>query len=362
MADEDKRTVTLMFFKEQVERWAAKKRHNHVCEDITDISQKYSKTPHASRSNTYGVGDSEYYGHVKVDTSVNNSSSNPVENKAISTAITNAINGLRTELKGVLQEKIYFVTEHLEEWENDKIEDVDKTIKYAVPTAKAVYDTIKNYHDLFRGRSLDMPKDINASIDTITEPGYYHETGNFNFSYGGEIIWYANGLIKVEKQNTRVIQHVYATYHDTTQSTYRLSGAEYTRIGVISNTNPLTVNWSAWHVAHQPYTKTTRAVHIQGEADPDSIVVYENTAGFIIHWDQTNAQQNRYPITAPLYEYKTICEFNPSLPIKGPYVFGNLIGRFDIKITSDKMQIRSNVTPGGRIIEMHETYFVPRNQ
>lgn len=361
MADEDKRTVTLMFFKEQVERWAAKKKHRHVCDDIDDIQTKYSPIPHASEQSTHGVGSSNKYGHVKVDTSVNNSSSNPVENRAISTAITNAINGLRTELKGVLQEKIYFVTEHLEEWENDKVEDIDKTIKYAVPTAKAVYDTIKNYHDLFRGRSLDMPKDINASIDTITEPGYYHETGNFNFSYGGEVIWYANGLIKVEKQNTRIIQHVYATYHDTTQSTYRLSGAEYTRIGIMSSTTPIAI-WSAWHVAHQPYTKTTRAVHIQGGADPDSIVVYENTAGFIIHWDQTNGQQNRYPITAPLYEYKTICEFNPSLPIKGPYVFGNLIGRFDIKITSDKMQVRSNVTPGGRIIEMHETYFVPRNQ
>lgn len=355
MADEDKRTVTLMFFKEQVERWAAKKRHKHVCEDIDDIQTKYSPIPHASKQNTHGVGDSEYYGHVKVDTSVNNSSSNPVENKAISTAITNAINGLRTEFQNIVQDKLYFVTEHLENYKTDKVDG-----KYAIPTAKAVYDTISNYKDLFRGRSLDMPKDVNVTIDAIIQPGYYHETGNFSFSYGGEVIPYANGLIKVERQDNRIIQHVYATYK--TQSTYRLSGAEYTRIGAISTTIPIAINWSAWHVAHQPYTKTTRVANIQGEADPDSIVVYENTAGFIIHWDQTNAQQNRYPITAPLYEYKTICEFSPSLPIKGPYVFGNLIGRFDIKITSDKMQIRSNVTPGGRIIEMHETYFVPRNQ
>ena len=192
----------------------------------------------------------------------------------------------------------------------------------------------------------------------MRDAGYYLQTGNRHFSYGGETIYYTNALIRVEKQSNRVIQHVYATSKVTSNgtTTYKINGSEYTRWGTSAT------DWKAWHVAHKPYTKTVRACHWGPGVDSGSVVVYENTAGYIIRWKQENDQQNSYVVNTPLYEYTDLCTFNPALPITGPYIFSNLIGRMDVKITADKMQIRSNIAPGGRIIQVNETYFVPRNQ
>jgi hypothetical protein len=173
---------------------------------------------------------------------------------------------------------------------------------------------------------------------------------DYTFLHGNETIYYKNGLIKVEKSNNIIIQHVYSV----DKNTKKLNSCEYTRKG--SNGN-----WDSWYVTHKPYTKYQGTITYGTGVDQGSIEVYENTAGFIIKWNQTNNNQQRYPITAPLYEFTRVCSFNPPLPIDGPYVFGNLIGRMDIRITNKQMDIRSTVVPGGRIIEMHETYFVPRN-
>ena len=210
-----------------------------------------------------------------------------------------------------------------------------------IPTAKAVWDAITNYQELFVGVSLDKPKHINAHLDTMREPGYYMQTGTRYFSYGGEAIYYTNALVKVEKQANRVIQHVYATSKITSNGTtnYKINGSEYTRWGLSEN------DWKPWHVAHKPYTKTTRACNEGRGVDVGSVIVYENTSGFIVHWDQFKQENDKYPVSASLYSWATVCEFSPALPIKGPYVFGNLIGRCDFKITSNKLQIRSNVRP-----------------
>lgn len=353
MADDNSLTKHLMNLKEQVLRFAAEKEHTHLIAHITDAYQKLAKKNHADTSDAFGAATSEKYGHVKVETSVTSTSTNPVQSKAINTKITNAINNLKTELEGKLQEKIYFVTEHLEEWENDEIEDIDEKIKYAVPTAKAVWDAIENYDDLFIGVSLDKPKSTSANIDDIKTPGFYksNNPSQKTFIYFNQAICYNQGLIKVVKVGDRVIQHVYATE----SSSLKLNGCEYTRYyanGV----------WNEWHAAHIPY-KSIAPIRSTGPGiDNNSIQIFENTAGFIFHWDQNATSDDRYTITAPLYEYTEICTFSEELPIRGPYVFGNLIGRMDIKITSTGMYIRSTVQPGGRIIEMHETYFVPRNR
>lgn len=349
---EDSKTISLMFLKEQVLRWAASKKHNHKCEDIEDIEENYAPINHASNSERYGLGDANNYGHVKVDNSINDSSNNPVQNNVIKQAITDAINGLRNELTNQLQEKVNVIT-------NITGNDEDKTNnKYNIPTSKAVWDALSNYKDLFTGRSWDIPKSVNDNIDDMRKPGYYLQTGSRYFSYGGEKIYYTNALIRVEKQSNRVIQHVYSTSKITTDngSIWKINGCEYTRWGTSAT------SWKPWHVAHKPYTLTSRATDWGDGVDPNSVKVYENTAGFIIRWDQYAQNNDRYPVSAKLYEYKTVCKFSPALPISGNYVIGNLIGRFDIKITSDKMQIRSNIQPDGRIIEMHETWFVPRNQ
>lgn len=349
MADDDTKTVTLMFLKEQVLRWAAPIIHRHKCQDIEDIENNYAPINHASTSDIYGVGDNSKYGHLQLADAIGDANDNdkPVKISGIIAYVGNQISNLEDRLRNDLQAKL-------------TIKNVvnSSSTDGQIPTAKAVWDAITNYKELFVGVSLDKPKHINAHLDTMREPGYYMQTGTRYFSYGGEAIYYTNALVKVERQANRVIQHVYATSKITSNGTtnYKINGSEYTRWGLSEN------NWKPWHVAHKPYTKTTRACNEGRGVDVGSVVVYENTSGFIVHWDQFEQENDKYPVSAPLYSWATVCEFSPALPIKGPYVFGNLIGRCDFKITSNKLQIRSNVSPGGRIIEMHETFFVPRNQ
>ena len=355
MPDEENshtKTSHIMFFKEQVLRFAAPIIHSHTREQLKEwLGDEYAPKNHASAGTDYGTGTTSKYGHVKVDDETSTASTNPVQNRVI----TNYIDGIKTTLENRITA--------LENWINahelvNIINDSNKDSTTKIPTVKAVWDAISNYKDLLIGIDLARPLSVNKDINQMRDPGYFKQTGPRHFSYGGETIYYTNALIKVEKQSNRVIQHVYATSKVTSNgnTTYKINGSEYTRWGTSEN------NWGAWHVAHKPYTKTTRVQSLGTGVDAGSVVVYENTAGFIIHWDQYAQDKDKYPISADLYEYATVCTFNPPLPIKGPYVFGNLIGRMDIKITSDKMQIRSNVSKGGRIIEMHETYFVPRNQ
>lgn len=356
----DEKTSHIMFVKEQVLRFAAAKNHTHLVEDITDLMNIFAPKNHQSDSDEYGKGNTTKYGHLKLNTSIENADDNtmPVSVSGIVEYITNQINALKNELTDIYQSKINIIdsTKKLESYKDeDKTDD-----KYNIPTSKAVWEALENYEGLLDGVSLSRPQSVNKDIDQLREPGYYLQTGNRHFSYGGESINYKNALIKVERQknSNRVIQHVYATSKITTSDgpVYKINGSEYTRWGTSST------DWKAWHVAHKPYTKTVRACKWGAGVDKGSVVVYENTAGFIIHWDQTKQADDRYPVSAKLYEYATVCEFEPPLPIKGPYVFGNLIGRCDFRITSNKMEIRSNVSPGGRIIGMHETFFVPRNQ
>ena len=358
-------TSHIMFVKEQVLRFAAEKLHKHRTSDIEDIETNYSKKPHASKSTEHGIGTTSSYGHVRVNTAVNEGDDDtttntdstavtknmPVSNDGIVSYVKNKISTLESNLKRDLQAKINILKSNPGITKN--------STDSQIPTAKAVWQALTSYKDLLVGVDLARPQSINKSINELIIPGYYKQTGNRHFSYGGETIYYTNALIKVEKQANRVIQHVYATSKVTSsgQTTYKINGSEYTRWGTGDSDG-----WKAWHVAHKPYTKTARVGTLGTNVDNNSVVVYENTAGFIIHWDQNNSGQDRYTIYKDLYEYATVCTFDPPLPIKGPYVFGNLIGRMDIRITSSKMEIRSNVQKGGRIIGMHETYFVPRNQ
>ena len=343
-------TSHIMFVKEQVLRFAAAIKHTHTVDDIIDLANKYAPKNHKSTSNTYGVGDKNNFGHVKVDETISTTSTNPVQNKIITTYINTT--------KSSLQALIDTLEARLNAYSIETVVN-DASTDSQIPTARAVWQALKNYKELLIGIDLARPKSINKDINQLRDAGYYLQTGNRHFSYGGESINYTNALIKVEKQSNRVIQHVYATSKVKTSNgtyDYKINGSEYTRWGTSE------ADWKAWHVAHKPYTKTVRACKWGAGVDTGSVVVYENTAGFIIHWDQTKQADDRYPVSAPLYEYAKVCEFEPPLPIKGPYVFGNLIGRCDFRISSSKMEIRSNVSPNGRIIGMHETFFVPRNQ
>lgn len=338
MSDEE--TSHIMFLKEQILRFAAPIIHRHNAEDIDGLGT-YAPENHASSSNKYGVGSKNNYGHVKVDNETSTTSTNPVQNKII----TSYINSMKETLESKINESLigYTIKNVVDSSSTDE----------QIPTAKAVWDALKSYNN--KGSSITAPKEINADIDDIVEPGYYTQTEWRYFVYGGEKIYYKNALIRVEKggDGLRIIQHVYATSlvtHANGTKMYRLNGSEYTRWGTASE-------WKAWHVAHKPYTKTMRASNLGENVYTNSVEVYENTAGFIIHWNQ-----ERYDVHANQNQYANVCEFYPSLPVSGHYIFSNLIGRLDIRIDRDKMQIRSNVPSGGYITGVYMTFFVPRNQ
>ena len=94
-------TSHIMFVKEQVLRFAAAIKHTHVVKDITDLDNQYAPKNHKSSNSTYGVGDKNNFGHVKVDEVIDSSSTNPVQNSkvkeyvdGIKTTLTNSINAL----------------------------------------------------------------------------------------------------------------------------------------------------------------------------------------------------------------------------------------------------------------------------
>ena len=355
----DEQTSHILYLSEQVLRFAAEIDHKHTTSDITDISSKYAPLKHDSASEAYGKGTQSKYGHLKINDNVTGTGTDnamPVTATGIVTYVSNQISNIASTLRTELQNKLNI------KQTVDSTSTHQSSGAYNIPTTQAVWQAISDYKDLLIGVDLARPKSINKNINDMTDAGYFIQTGVRSFSYGGENINYTNALIKVEKQSNRVIQHVCATDKFTSggQTIYKINGRRYTRWGATSVVNPPT--WNAWEVEHKPYTRTIRACNLGPGVDEGSIEVFENTSGFIIHWDQHNAPDDRYPVSSELYEYINVCEFKPPLPITGPYVFGNLIGRFDIKIEAHRMQIRSNVNKGGRIIEMHETWFVPRNQ
>lgn len=382
MANDDETTnpiiTHILTLKEQILKYAPPKKHD-------------------SDTDKFGKATTTHYGHTKVSDAVTANDSNPVQSSAIVTYIqtikqqilnnfnietsisdnptdkTGSKNNIPTskavfdKINNILlnfQPKLNIVETVTKDSEHTDNNDVSN-----IPTAKAVWNALSSYKDLLVGVSYKTPQSYKSGINSLTTAGYYimdhDKTKPKSFSYGGETIYYTNALVTVKKQSNRVIQHVCASTKVTSSTnannyTYKINGSEYTRYGSYNSDGETT--WKPWHLAHKPYTKTSRARIVDTvNVDNNSVIVYENTAGFIIQWKQTR-DNKKYPVTAPLYEYKDICEFSPALPITGPYVFGNLIGRMDIRITPTKMQIRSNVAPGGRIIGMEETYFVPRNQ
>ena len=94
-------TSHIMFLKEQVLRFAAAIKHTHRVNDIIDLASKYAPKNHKSSNDTYGKGDKNNFGHVKVDEVIDSSSTNPVQNNkvkeyadGIKTTLTNSINAL----------------------------------------------------------------------------------------------------------------------------------------------------------------------------------------------------------------------------------------------------------------------------
>lgn len=320
-------------------------------------------------SKDYGKATSSSYGHVVIDSNLNTSSPNPVSNQTITTAINQLNNEKATKNHasnttdfGVATSSLYGHVKVDTELKNS-----DNPVKNSI--IKAKFDTLDtsinnittalgtNAEDVKKLLNLNTPTSLSTDIDALTEPGFYiyHSETEKAISKN---TYYNEALIFVLKNDTRIIQHIYPTKkiykENSDEFKYRLNGSQYTRFGISTENS---IDWSMLSVSYKPYTETTLVKEIK--AEDASVKVFENTAGYQIEWEQLNTKQEYEIVANELYAYETICLFD-DLSIKGPFIFGNLIGKCDVRITPEKMEIRSTLNQGNIIKNIHQTFFVPR--
>lgn len=345
----DEISETILNIRTEVLRYAAASNHNHDSRYVIGSSDNFAPKNHASTSNEYGVGNTTQYGHVLFsssdisddDTSKDNCAPSIQSVKKYVKNKVNGVNGLEGQTIASSSTGITY-----------------QSTDNQIPTAKAVYNAINNV-DVFSQLSqhtITNPKDVTTNIDNIVTTGYYHKTNNGSFTHAPNTVYYTDGLIHVQRYGTRAVQTVYATVQNNNNN-YRFNGEIYTRFGTISSSGNV---WSKWHVLYKPWTERSDLIGTLGTGvDSGSVTLWENTAGYTIRWKQTQNNQN-YPVSGAKYTYVPICSFSRDLPLKGPFVFGNIINNMDIKIQADGMYLRTTESIGGVLPGIDETYFVPR--
>lgn len=285
----------------------------------------------------------------------NTNSTNPAQSNAIVTYVIAKTNALNEDITNTLNN----YTTHIE---NNYLKKSDAANTYLTQTtinnllnkdiADTYYAPIEHSHTNLVFNMYAYPTETTEPIDNIVEPGYYKYTGIGTIICGSNNIHYSNSLIKVEKHNNYIIQHLYAT--SFIGSDYVINGEEYTRYGYKSNNN--SYNWDKWHIKYIPYRELNSNLITSISEDIDNFTIYESTAGYTFKWTQS---EDRYQLPMQQYQFYTIAEFT-SLPIEEPYIFGNLIGHVDIKISKDSFKIRSTNRQGEYITGINNTFFVPR--
>lgn len=318
---------TILNLKDEIQKYAATKNHTHndiwdyfndfwnqILEylnqhyyDKTTSDENFAPYQHNATTTKHGAASASKYGHTKVAEVLTANEQSPVQGKAIVSYINEALKNIKS-------------------------------------------DTFSN------------PTKTETKINYLVQPGYWMYIGEPDvFSCLPDTIQYKNGLITVEKQSNHIIQTVYSTSWSSVDNIYKLDGRQFIRHGYITSSNGQNISkWYPWHVKHLPWRKRndlllTRGKNVQGTFD-----IYEHTAGYTFRWIQNYGNDQRYVLHVPQYSYASVYTFK-TLPIYGPYVFGNLIGHMDIKITNSDFKIRSINRKGEHIIGMDETYFVPRN-
>jgi hypothetical protein len=291
-------------------------------------------------------------------TTVTTTGTKAVQSKGIVKYINSVLNNFpnKSEVTSLIEEKISNAI-------NITMSDYVKT------TSLANYLTTENAESEY-AKKTDIPSDINfyahpttttTKIDNLILPGYYQYVGNdATFSCKPDNVHYTNGLIKVEQQSNHLIQHVYATSYSSSAQKYKIDGREFVRYGYTSTTNDtVTKNWGQWRVANIPWKKRNDLLKNRGtNVSENGFSIYECTAGYVFKWQQSGEQQ-KYTLPMNQYDYGSIYTFE-ELPIVSPYIFGNLIGRIDVKITENDFKIRSTSKRNEDIVGVDNTYFVPR--
>ena len=308
-------------------------------EEILKVASKKNHAWTQESNNNYGEANGTTWGHVKVQSEI------PVENDTknndcatigaikgyVINKITNQINTLTESITGLSNNKLDKTTFNTEK------ETKDNEINTINTSITSIQNNINNLH------TFNNTKNTETDIDALTTPGYYSYATKPVLKYGLNDI--KCGIVTVKKINDNsIVQYI----ESTDPVSGNLDGNIYTRLLNGSN-------WSELEVVKR--NNIEEKEYTVDETDT-KVVVKENTAGYTITWIQTS-ENKTYTVTADLYEYAHLCNFEEQLLID-EYIFGNLIGKMDVRITSTGMQVRSTLAPNNVIKNVHETYFIPR--
>lgn len=220
------------------------------------------------------------------------------------------------------------------------------------------------------GHSFKFPKETQTPINKLITAGYYKYTNNdiSTFYCAPDNISYNNALIRVEKQNDYIIQHIYSTLPNS-NNVYQIDGREFVRHGYLTenDNDEIVTNWDDWKVSYLPWRKRDDLLDDdnsgtdkgKGEnVDDNSFHIYECTAGYVFQWTQKSSDK-RFVLPQNQYTYTKVHTFK-ELPIPEPTIFSNYIGHMDLKISKEQVEIRSSSNKGEYIVGVDGNYFVPR--
>ena len=315
--------------KTEVLKFASPKDHTHEQSDIEGLTNTLNgKAPinHADTTGRYGEASEQQYGHVKVIYEMLGETDSVPTDRAVKNYID-----LRTA--------------NLDPSSLDIPSEAD--IRNIATSVFNSNFTDAKFNNKLLQKSAIYPKDIASSPNSITTVGYYRLTGTGNITYGNEVFSYHNAFLKVTYNGTRYIQLLQlANSEEYERVRYKKSDGNWA--------------WGYWHLHYKPYTENASVVKKADSSNDEykNIHVYETTAGYIIRWKR----DSKFYLQINQYEYDKICSFSPALNISGPFVFGNLIGKSDVRINTNGMWIRSTDKKGQYISGINETFFIPRKQ
>lgn len=295
------------------------------------------------------------------DATVSTNGTKAVQSKGIVTyvtsKITQAINNFKTDTLPSL------IEEHITEDMSEYVKTTDLEEDYL--TQSAAEETYATKSEIPQDIDINIyahPVTTTTKIDYLVNPGYYQYVGSdATFYCQPDNVHYTNGLIKVERESNHIIQHVYSTSYSPSTQKYKIDGREFTRTGYTSTTNDETIPYweDQWRVVNIPWKKRNDLLKVRGEnVSENGFSIYECTGGYVFQWQQEGSQQE-YQLPMNQYLYGSVHTYK-DLPIAGPFVFSNLIGHIDIKITEDDFRVRSVNKKNEKVVGVNASYFVPR--
>lgn len=341
-------------------------------------SHKWKDTDFSGNEDVYGKGDAEYYGHVKLISDVDQISSRENDSNGVSVAglrgYVNSIQQVIRDYNNINDEGTnnYLLSASvIKQYVTDKITQLlsnlttdDITIEDQGTLTDKISSIDRQIEENYNPNNIDFssPKRTNTtSINDLIEPGYYQYDLNTELPYfEDDKIYCKDAIITVEGQpDGTILQYIYPTNPErqddkSDEYVYKLNGKKFLRIYKNGN-------WSSLSLVYTPQsTIETSYANNEDVTNGINITITETTAGFTFNWQHTNNDDDSYIIKKEFYEYETLCIF-PSIPIgRNPYIFGNLIGKVDVKIDKNSMSVRSTLSNGSKVKNVNTTLFVPR--